>query len=1050
MTREELLHELESLTHDARMSRMVEIGRSATTDASVEATLSELECGGHYERRLALQSCFGSRDGARVVRALDDLSRLLRGLALRLAILVCDDAQLQQVLLAAPFKRRRALLQKAVKRRRHAAIDAFLETLTETEERDLERLLPYGSAAFVSRHLELLRRRAGQDDWRRLARFHPHVAAAALLREAQAAARLDARLVWQANAVLPFLAESHPDRALEVVRALLRFVPLDSLPLQRLAERRPAAVADLLLATQQQTHISFQNVAHRLDIERLLALVKRYPGSLEPQYTWFPGQAWRWLRDLDPDRRLAVYRVCERGWRDADGVLAHDLVTLLPRAEREAEARRHWRLPTLATRPAQRLPYASFLPYAEARALLDPFLRNPDPALRAAALTNLTYGVRFERDRLPDLLALILARQNEQDPIRGAMLNGLASLPPATWQPAHLDDLGQVIRHALNAPDLSQSTAGAAECLIIALLPRYPDWAAQWLATVVRERGLMSFQFIGDRLSDADVKNIAPSLLPVLQSWETREREGQILAFARSLGRRLRVWDELANLLERVLRNTHASLIAGAALELLAEHRRDHVATLIPELLREDPSWITQSTVYNYVHRRRQDLITDFLGRQAYKGRFSTGRTRFVLPLHNGFARWLPVQQELFEQTLGEVIQDEARDSPALLGVINQLALLPDVPPTRLVQLADVRNPKQVTRDAALRALGRRDNGDGVPVLIEALGDERARIAIYTLRGALLEMPASRALELLRAVPVEKVTVAKEVVRLLGELKSDDAYETLLEWDERDLHRDVRVALLRALWNHLEKDATWPVLEVAAVSSDAAVATIVGRIPVDRLSPEAARRVTALVATLLEHPDPQVRLDVLSRCGSMPLADTEQVLLQPLLNALNSPLPDECVRAVSAVFNTYVGREAEFVGTATRRILSNRRALHTMVTQLRDLVLWSGDHLLPTARAVLDVLATDSLTVRWRVELAVNSLPTEELAALFSRLAEQNELHAEALSAATTALESGELFRENDEFMRLEAMLAAAPDERLRRVALAALIAACQSPHGWS
>lgn len=57
-----------------------------------------------------------------------------------------------------------------------------------------------------------------------------------------------------------------------------------------------------------------------------------------------------------------------------------------------------------------------------------------------------------------------------------------------------------------------------------------------------------------------------------------------------------------------------------------------------------------------------------------------------------------------------------------------------------------------------------------MPTLIEAMNDDRARIAIYALRRSLLEMPVSRALLLLRAVPLEKVTVAKEVVRLLGEL----------------------------------------------------------------------------------------------------------------------------------------------------------------------------------------------------------------------------------------------------------------------------------------
>nr|GFD60951.1 hypothetical protein [Tanacetum cinerariifolium] len=73
-------------------------------------------------------------------------------------------------------------------------------------------------------------------------------------------------------------------------------------------------------------------------------------------------------------------------------------------------------------------------------------------------------------------------------------------------------------------------------------------------------------------------------------------------------------------------------------------------------------------------------------------------------------------------------------------------------------------------RDTALRALAHLDGGQGVPVLVAALDDVRARVAIYALRSALLEMPAAQALALLQAVPTEKVTVAKEVLRLLGDL----------------------------------------------------------------------------------------------------------------------------------------------------------------------------------------------------------------------------------------------------------------------------------------
>ena len=34
------------------------------------------------------------------------------------------------------------------------------------------------------------------------------------------------------------------------------------------------------------------------------------------------------------------------------------------------------------------------------------------------------------------------------------------------------------------------------------------------------------------------------------------------------------------------------------------------------------------------------------------------------------------------------------------------------------------------------------------------------------------------------------------------------------------LHRDIRIALLRALWDHLERPETWPILNEAAVAPD--------------------------------------------------------------------------------------------------------------------------------------------------------------------------------------------------------------------------------------
>jgi hypothetical protein len=1030
-----LLRELESLPYDARVRRMVELGRLEKSDVSVAETLTLFERGGFYERWMALNSCYGSRDGTRVLRALADPSQAIRGAALKLAALVCDDAQVSAALVSVSPDQQSELLKLLAKRRRHAPIDAFLVGL---DEQRLPQLVSYGSAALVARLAERALAGAGLSDWRRLARRHPNAVADALQRQAQAVGEFDQRLLQQANAALPHVAEQAPEQALALVQALLPHISLYQLDLQKLVQRRPDAIADLVLQSGDQARIDFARVARALDPARLRALAER--GLLGHPGTWLPR--------LAPELRRELYASVGLGWRDAEGVIAHNLVAALPGELRASEARRHLALPALATRPAQRLPYAALLPWDEARAALDPFIRNPDPELRVSALSALIGAARYQAARLPDTLRIILDRRNEQDPVRQALLGALADLPPSRWQAEQLADLGQTIRDALDAADCSPATAAAAERLVIALLPFQPDWSTQWLATLGRERGRFSSYNLEQRLSEADVRRIAPALLPVLQSWRPRERELAIFSAAGMFGRRLIAFPALLTILEQLTRDSRA-WVASQALALIAEHRRERLPELIPALLKKDPSWVTQPIVYTYLHRRRQDLLTPLLGQTAYKGRFSTGKTRFVLPLLRGFYRWTPAQQTAFARVLDLVLRDEQRDSPALFMAINQLAALPSIEPARIIELADVQNTRLAVRDVALRALGRLDAGQGITTLLAALDDGRARIAIYALRRSLLQMPTERALNLLRGVSLRKVTVAKEAVRLLGELPGSAAYADLLAIAGQELHRDVRVALLRALWDHLERPETWPLLEQAAAADDPALAAGVIRIPADRRPAATLRRLVRLLALLLVNPNAQVRLGTLQRCATLPIADPDRALQAALFDALGSPLPDERAAAAGAVFATYAGRDADLVGAAVRRILPNRRALITMLEQLNRTLPWNRSRLLPAARATLAALASDPLTLALQVELATTALLFDDLAMLLRSLASADLLHAEVITAVGAALQASARRADAAELAAFEQSLAGEADARLRRVGLAALVALARAPRGW-
>lgn len=1032
----DLLLELELLNHQGRMQKMVELGRLALSDVTIASTLRHLEQGDFYQRLLALQSCYGSGDGGHALRGLADPSRGVRALAINLLPLVGNDSQLQIALKQATFRERLSLLKRLFKLHRLSCIDIFINSIGVKDRPQIKNFIPFASTDVVKRHLETVLPFFDFSDWHKLTRRHSDLVVEELLKEVKAVVDFDPRLMYRVNFILPLLVKYCPEKALDVCRAMLQITSVGRLNLQPLVRFFPGEVAEIVLSSEDKANVSFDGVADQLGSDLLIALVTTRPYNIN---------ATRILSRLKPEQRRIVYIHCVDIWHSQEGGLGTAVIGLLPGDIRLKEARYHLNLAILGTRPFQRLPYASFLPWDEAYSFLNPFIRNPDPELRKAALGALVACVRYERSHLGDLLEIIKQRRNEQDPIRLVLLEGLAGLPPSIWQSQHLVDLSQIIADALNAADLSHATASFCERLVIAILPFWASWSAQELGILVQKRGTVNFYNLGDRLRDEDVVNITPALLPVLQAWETRERMRSLIALAASLGRRLQVFPGLVDILVHITQDQVISWIASTALSLLGKWCTNRFQFLIPQLLKQDPSWVTQPVVYNYLHRYRQDLLTPFLGREAYRGSFSTGNTRLVLPFSSGFYRWTPTQRQVFAETLTEVTQDKARDIPTIWFVIEQLAALPDIPATTLINLASASNLTLGIRDRALRALATMDAGQGLPTLIEALDDERSRVAIYALRPALLAMPTSQALSLLLNVSLERVTVAKEVVRLLGELASEEAYKQLLALDRLELHRDVRVALLRGFWSHLDRDETWEILEKAATSSDMAVATMVGRIPDSVMLPEVQGRFINLLATLLCHDDVSVRLDVLRRCQQQPVKDTEKILLQKFLACLNSRLPDECKAAANAIFASYSGQQAEYVGEAVKGVISNRRNLLVVVDSLISSLNWDRLRLLPTARVIFAVLASDPLTVTLRVKLAILALSWQELVEFFEKVIATNQFSFDVVLILYMYIQN---FNSPD-LPHLEAALTLSEDERLRRVALMALIVQAKSK-GWN
>lgn len=1096
MAADAFLAELEGLTHAARQKRMVDLGRASLTDGEAKALVASLVASEDaYARALAAASLYGSRDGALAVSLMNDPSRIVRTRAARTVPVLCDDAQAALALARATTARARMKLAVALRRKKRvAAIDAFFEATTALDEdRTLVDLLPFASAAALDRAGPVLERVGGATAWMRLVKMHSARFARwvtqALGQEPAARMSADPRLRWRIAGVAAVFAKRDPTAALALFRMLLESDEEPGSPIVRamaphLLRKHPRETFDILRARHERGAparppgafgiLRLDRVGHRLGAERLVYVVEHAWTTLSDgkrAKRWFLRladsdraaviDAWlargrgAWgaflLRHVpldhpDPGRVVARKKAYVRWSTEAqshEGIIAVSALEPLPPDLRHHEARRHLALPVLSTRADVRNAYASLLPFEEAKAALASFLGHPEGEERAKADRALIGSVLHEPASMPLALAFVRARKFEQDPVRLAMIDTLASLPVRRFRPEHLDDVGAIVADALDAADCSHATASAAERLVVRLFRVDAMWGATLLTTILSKRGSISAGGgLVDALLPSDVDRLAPGLVELASTWATQERSGALLWVARSLGIRLRRVPALLDALERMSREQPFVGVAALALELLRKHAPARFAAIVPELVAADASYVIVESIATFVSVYRQDLLAPFVSDTPMTGRFATGRTSWAIRFRRGHGRWTSRLHAQHATAWTKLLADEKRDVPTLVAAIATLAELAFAPRDALLPFAS--DPRPPVRETAIRALPWLDSGQGVPTLLACLEDDRARWAIYALRKAFSEMPKARVLGHLRAAPMTKVTVAKEVLRLLGELGGREAFDELLAIEKKaDLHRDARIALLRALWDHVEREETWPVFERAVAHPDWVVASKLADIPLDRLSVEAQARVVDLLVRILGRPEPEARLDLLRRAAYLPINDTTRTFLRALVKQLGAPRHDEALAAAHAVINRMGESEVELVLERLRELAPRREHFLALLPAFTPHA-YSRAHVRTLAESIVTMFARDPLATVHYVRFAGSVFDWKRLAAVLEDLGARDFLHSDAMMAAYEAV------ARCVHPASLEARFAKHPNPRLRRLGVEALKHASAPKDGWS
>ncbi|KAI9765243.1 MAG: hypothetical protein M1840_007735 [Geoglossum simile] len=1068
-----LLEECEHLTHNTRVQRMIQLGRSAGAgDANAQETITLLSQGNLYERLLAIQTCYTSSDFKPALTSLSHPSFILRRRALRVITALGSDAQTHQALIltreSGLQKEWVATLRRLRCQERYAVIDPLVESeATRGVGTRLRAVLPFASEGLVRKLLSKCVDTLDPVDWRRLATFCPRVACEGLQDWAMSSEVPGHQLLQVVNVLLPTLADNItlPRLAIDLVKAMRKLAPLARLDLYKVIQRHPQEIAAILLAGsgEEPGNIKFTNVAHQLETKQLLALFERYPRTIDRTC----------LEKLAPDQRVLVCELCH-GWRSPEGVLLPNIIKLLPRSQRVREAQRAAGHPAIQARPLERLRYAEFLDWEDAIKMLETPLRSSDACIRGLALRGIIGAARYQHEHLVDALQWALRARNEQDPVRREMLDALEAIPPSYWQEAQLPSLAQVIRHALDASDLSVVGAWSLLHLLKRLLLFYPSWSAAQVALIYREREDAVENSPINQLSPSAAQHLAVELYPLIELWQKRGNVSLLVALASSFGQQLHIFRKLIDALEEILLDLSTSLgtrlveehnsIASTGqmiLSTIQSYMPERVDVIVPRLLQRGQGLFRVYIIYEHLSSHRQDLLSPFLTSQRDEG---NDVSPFNMPAllemeHSGFQRWTATQQSLLAQTLVKYAQradTPINDVSGALRQLSALSFLGDGAPGALIPFASEQ--RAPVRYEALRALGRLDDvRQAIPTLLEALyDDDRARIAIHALRPALKRIGTSKAAKLLYAIPQSKVTVAKEVVRLVGELESEEAYRYLIDMEKScELHRDVRIALVGVLYSlYVNNPESWDAFRRAAQDPSPDIANSVIQIPTVGLSNSLQRKLLELIAQLLESENPTLRHNALLRCIESPIPDPGRLLVARLVELTQSPLPDEMSAAIKVILITYSQDQPTLIADTIARLQGSekRKPLYIFISTFVQEAISDRKRYLETTRAILDVLGQDRLTLSLRLKLILSALPWPDARTSLLTLCSTpsiTQLHPDALVAAEYLIQQM-FWRSDVHLAELELAMADSPHEATRRLALSALVAQSHQAGGWT
>ena len=123
--------------------------------------------------------------------------------------------------------------------------------------------------------------------------------------------------------------------------------------------------------------------------------------------------------------------------------------------------------------------------------------------------------------------------------MRLAILQNLTALPAGIWKEPHLIEIAGFVRQGGSTRPISHASVLFLSKFVQKLIPTHPQWAANQLVIIYRERGYVRSYAFESRINDQLALTLENAFLEVGKDWGRGNRVNWLYLFAAALGKRL-------------------------------------------------------------------------------------------------------------------------------------------------------------------------------------------------------------------------------------------------------------------------------------------------------------------------------------------------------------------------------------------------------------------------------------------------------------------------------------------------------------------------------